>query len=163
VSAYFELLKDPRWQKRRLEILERDGWNCVDCGDGTKTLHVHHRYYEWRLKPWEYEDDALTTLCEPCHERITAHTKLLKAALRRISPSDIIRVVGYVEALIACPDGEPIAITDAHMAVGVADYLGVSEKEIEDAMIAGGDDPVDICAFQLEGWERTHKRSVYDT
>lgn len=162
MSAYFELLKDPRWQKRRLEILKRDEWTCLDCGDDTKSLHVHHRYYQWGLNPWEYSDDALMTLCEPCHKRITAHGKLLKAALRKISPSDIIRVVGYIEALIAVPDGEPLAISDAHMAAGVADFLGVSPKEIEDAMVTSGDTPVDICAFQLDGWERTHQRSVYN-
>ncbi len=29
--TYAEQLKDPRWQKRRLEILQRDEWRCL-CG-----------------------------------------------------------------------------------------------------------------------------------
>lgn len=30
-------------------------------------LHVHHKYYIRGRKPWEYDDDALITLCNWCH------------------------------------------------------------------------------------------------
>lgn len=30
-------------------------------------LHVHHRYYVVNSLPWEYEDDALVTMCHQCH------------------------------------------------------------------------------------------------
>ncbi|NVN97217.1 hypothetical protein HXX01_03230 [Candidatus Nomurabacteria bacterium] len=33
-------------------------------------LHVHHNYYLSEKKPWEYGDDALTTLCPTCHEEL---------------------------------------------------------------------------------------------
>lgn len=65
--------KDPRWQKRRLEVFERDSWRCVGCGDSTSTLCVHHLYYSG--KPWEAEDVALQTLCEPCHSYLGEHPK----------------------------------------------------------------------------------------
>jgi hypothetical protein len=39
--SYADLLKDPRWQKKRLEVLESNGWACEACGSATKTLHVH--------------------------------------------------------------------------------------------------------------------------
>ena len=65
-KTYAEKLKDPRWQKRRLQILERDGWACVKCGEKEKTLHVHHWWY--RGEPWEAPDDALSTVCVDCHE-----------------------------------------------------------------------------------------------
>lgn len=67
-AAYAEKLKDPRWQKRRLQILERDHWNCTACNDESSTLHVHHLFYENDKEPWEVEENALTTLCEECHE-----------------------------------------------------------------------------------------------
>ncbi|MEP6626890.1 MAG: hypothetical protein ABJA32_02860 [Ginsengibacter sp.] len=35
-----------------------------------RTLHVHHEYYKQGLKPWEYPNDALTSLCFGCHEKI---------------------------------------------------------------------------------------------
>lgn len=66
--TYSEKLKDPRWQKRRLEIMNRDGFKCCKCGDATKTLNVHHKRYRKGKEPWEYSSDDLMTLCEPCHK-----------------------------------------------------------------------------------------------
>ena len=67
MPSYSEKLKDPRWQKRRLEILERDNWECQICHDKTSTLHVHHKAYLKNLEPWVYPDSHLITLCESCH------------------------------------------------------------------------------------------------
>jgi 5-methylcytosine-specific restriction endonuclease McrA len=66
-KTYSEKLRDPRWQKRRLYILERDDWTCQRCRATDKTLHVHHRWYEPGAEPWEAADGALQTLCEDCH------------------------------------------------------------------------------------------------
>ncbi|MBR9847434.1 MAG: hypothetical protein GYB35_15605, partial [Algicola sp.] len=33
-------------------------------------LNVHHEYYIKGKKPWEYELDALTTLCSNCHKEV---------------------------------------------------------------------------------------------
>lgn len=41
-QIYQELLKDPRWIKRRNEILTRDKNTCQSCGAQDKYLHVHH-------------------------------------------------------------------------------------------------------------------------
>ena len=68
MSAYSEQFKDPRWQKKRLKILERDNFTCQECGDKKNTLHIHHKYYLPNKKAWEYPDTALFTLCESCHE-----------------------------------------------------------------------------------------------
>jgi hypothetical protein len=74
--AYSEKLKDPRWQKRRLRVFERDGWKCVLCGNKTKTLHVHHARY--KSNPWQGSIADLSTLCEMCHEIITEISRLAK-------------------------------------------------------------------------------------
>jgi len=68
--SYNEALKDPRWQKKRLEILERDEWTCQSCSCKHKTLHVHHKYYtdETRKEPWDILSSALVTLCQDCHD-----------------------------------------------------------------------------------------------
>lgn len=63
---YSEKLKDPRWQKKRLEILEKNNWQCEVCENNKKTLHVHHLVYE-NLEPWEYKDKDLIVLCNICH------------------------------------------------------------------------------------------------
>lgn len=67
MSDYFEKLKDPRWQKKRLEIFERDGWRCKECYSKEKTLHVHHLFYLKGKEPWEIPNGFLITLCEDCH------------------------------------------------------------------------------------------------
>jgi 5-methylcytosine-specific restriction endonuclease McrA len=67
-TQYYEKLKDPRWQKRRLEIFTRDDFMCLFCGATDKTLTVHHQYYIAGKEPWDYPDRALTTLCYECHD-----------------------------------------------------------------------------------------------
>lgn len=80
--TYADKLKDPRWQKRRLEILQRDEWCCTFCKDKESTLHVHHQMYEKGKEPWEADDWVLITLCEDCHCLLhLAKTKLEKFLL----------------------------------------------------------------------------------
>lgn len=55
----------PKWQKRRLEIMQRDDWKCRGCGSGDKMLQVHHRRYARKL--WDAPDHDLVTLCVECH------------------------------------------------------------------------------------------------
>lgn len=68
---YAEKLKDPRWQKKRLEILNRDEFTCQLCLDSDSSLHVHHCRYQWGKSPWEYPDSWLMTVCESCHENLS--------------------------------------------------------------------------------------------
>jgi len=71
---YSEKLRDPRWQKKRLEVMNRDSFTCLACGDSKSTLNVHHKYYSGN--PWDAEMDGLETLCEWCHEKRTRLNKL---------------------------------------------------------------------------------------
>lgn len=64
---YKTKLKDPRWQKKRLEILVRDGFACCLCKDRESTLHVHHKTYQFGKDPWDYQSRNYVTLCEECH------------------------------------------------------------------------------------------------
>lgn len=78
VSAYSKRLKDPRWQKKRLQIMERDEWKCLVCKSDKKTLTVHHtRYYKM---PWDAPDRYLETLCEDCHGTVHVFWDLARAA-----------------------------------------------------------------------------------
>lgn len=63
---YSEKLRDPRWQRKRLHIFERDNWKCTVCGDSKATLEIHHLDYLGN-DPWDYPDDMLSTLCTKCH------------------------------------------------------------------------------------------------
>lgn len=66
-KTYSELLKHPKWQKKRLLVMQRDKFACRLCKDEETTLHIHHKSYAANKKPWEYEDSNLVTLCEHCH------------------------------------------------------------------------------------------------
>jgi hypothetical protein len=68
--TYGEKLRDPRWQKVRLQRMERDGFRCRLCWDEKTELHVHHPYYDAR-DPWDYPVDDLITLCKKCHKKIS--------------------------------------------------------------------------------------------
>jgi len=67
--SYSEKLRDPRWQKKRLEIFNRDNWECQKCGEKEKELHIHHKEYIYGLEPWEYSDKLIITYCAECHKK----------------------------------------------------------------------------------------------
>ncbi|MBT9148468.1 MAG: hypothetical protein DDT32_02242 [Syntrophomonadaceae bacterium] len=99
VVSYLEKLRDPRWQKKRLEILERDNWTCQLCADIRTTLHVHHFTYIPGKEPWEYPAENYITLCEDCHnteaeERVEYESMLLAIFKeKRFLPEDIYNLV----------------------------------------------------------------------
>ena len=69
--SYSEKLKHPKWQKKRLEIMQRDNFKCMNCYSTEKPLHVHHITYSKSFKnPWDYHEANLITLCEDCHNEI---------------------------------------------------------------------------------------------
>ena len=63
---YSDKLKDPRWQRKRLEILNRDNFSCSECEDASTQLQIHHKKYYG--EPWEADNSDLITLCEHCHK-----------------------------------------------------------------------------------------------
>ena len=67
--AWKEQIKSPKWQKKRLEVLNLRGFKCEECGNEDKTLHVHHRFYINGRLIHEYDNDVLQVLCEDCHKK----------------------------------------------------------------------------------------------
>lgn len=99
--TYYEMLQDPRWQKKRLEVLQAADFKCGDCGAGDRTLHVHHMYYERGKKPWEYPDVALRSLCEDCHFRIQDLQAEIAREIGGLHTQDLAMVHGFVVAMRA--------------------------------------------------------------
>lgn len=99
MPTYSELLKDPRWQRKRLEIMQRDRFLCAECFQGEKTLNVHHKYYKSGHAPWEYPDDALVTLCEDCHKNVSESTKTIKECMAKFSPNQLEQLSGYAHGI----------------------------------------------------------------
>lgn len=103
-AEYAAKLRDPRWQKKRLEIMQRDEFTCQKCCDTTTTLNVHHNYYEPNTEPWDYPDSALVTFCEICHQEETDMRRQEEAYLL-----DVCRRLGMTAS---CLNGLMIALHD---------------------------------------------------
>jgi hypothetical protein len=74
--TYAEKLKDPRWQKKRLEVLEARKWACEICFSEERTLHVHHDKYKG--DPWDADIGDIYVLCEMCHDLVHRMKKFIK-------------------------------------------------------------------------------------
>ena len=71
--TYSQKLRDPRWQKVRLKVFERDDWKCQRAGcrsPKTTTLVAHHKSYLSGRDPWDYPLTNFVTFCEKCHDRV---------------------------------------------------------------------------------------------
>ena len=99
-QTYSEKLRDPRWQKKRLKVLERDEYTCQRCGADSKELHVHHGYYRRHAEPWEYESSTLHTLCRDCHSEIAQHHEKIKFLVGQMAPADLAAVASVLNLLV---------------------------------------------------------------
>lgn len=99
--TYAEKLKDPRWQKKRLEILNRDSFTCQCCAYDDKELHVHHVKYN--SNPWDADDDDLMTLCKDCHLEVEKAKVIFKNAegffIRDYSVQNFIETANIVKTI----------------------------------------------------------------
>ena len=83
MTSYQRLLRDPRWQKKRLQILARDQWTCQQCAARDKELQVHHRRYVAGQAPWEVPARALVTLCVTCHRAHRQKARKARTTVRQ--------------------------------------------------------------------------------
>jgi hypothetical protein len=98
--TYAEKLKDPRWQRRRLELLEAANWKCCECEAADKTLHVHHNFYRSRTQPWDYPAHAYRVLCEDCHSAAESQRRELSDLIEQQyeNDHDIAAIIGFLKA-----------------------------------------------------------------
>ena len=80
-KKYAERLRHPKWQRRRLEVMRRDGFRCLQCGDEESELHVHHKSYISGRMPWDYPLGNFETLCWRCHDLVLKDVQTLQAQL----------------------------------------------------------------------------------
>ena len=125
-ADYFEKLKDPRWQKKRLEVFEYYDFKCSNCGEKTKQLHAHHKIYLKNLDPWEYGIEFLTCLCDDCHKGAHNCLEKVKNVLGVLNVAELPRVFGYIQALVMEDDEDFIPqIIDYETAMGMDDVFRI--------------------------------------
>lgn len=91
--TYAEKLQNPKWQEKRLRIMDRDKFQCQTCGSQSKNLNVHHRFYIKGREPWEYGDETLETLCRDCHEIVSKAQEYLKEFFGQTESIDLVHFV----------------------------------------------------------------------
>jgi hypothetical protein len=99
-TEFWERYKDPRWQRRRLEIMARAEFRCESCEASEKTLNVHHKIYRRGAMPWGYADQELACLCQECHERETHVREKLREAMALLDEYDLQRLLGYAHGIV---------------------------------------------------------------
>ncbi len=137
---YFQLLKHPKWQEKRLRVMENAGFECVYCGSSDKTLNVHHRYYLKGKKPWEYPDEHFDCLCEVCHVNEHAKRDELKVLMGSLCLKTEV-IIGYVKGLImedyAGPDDQTrFPVSSCEEVSGMAQAYGITGNAGEDAILS---------------------------
>lgn len=139
--SYAELLKDPRWQRKRLEVLNRADFTCQECSDKTKTLHVHHTYYAKGRKPWEYDATELKCLCEDCHARVTEIGVEIQQMIGRLPQPFADTILGFVRVMDAFYGGRGfVNCENPDVAEGIALAFGTAgdRTAVLDAIGDGG-------------------------
>lgn len=121
--TYFEQLKHPKWQRKRLEVLEIAGFECEDCGSNEKTLHVHHRQYFKGRMAWEYGNEELAVLCDECHEMAHSVDDRLKQILAVTGSNDALAMVAGFYAHAQILDSAFMCDVEQHHAWGF--FLGL--------------------------------------
>lgn len=152
-SAYATKLRDPRWQKRRLEILQRDDWECQCCCDKETTLNVHHRWYENDKEPWDASDDALVTLCETCHQYETDNRRVyegqvIRAMQKRFFAADLVDI-GMLLEFMAITHAPEVVFTamlrylrDPDRSQAIVDwYLSLVQDEHREKQVQASEPP----------------------
>ena len=131
-KLYFEKLRDPRWQRKRLEVMQRADFSCESCGTTEVTLNVHHRLYRKGADPWEYALTELACLCEKCHRDEHTSREELAEILASFDIYDIDRVIGYAKSVLLdnawereLSDEDTIAVRNEEQAMGLADGMNL--------------------------------------
>ena len=109
IVEYSERLKDPRWQRKRLEIFERDNFTCQECGRKDRELHVHHGCYVKGRMPWEYPNEVLHTLCDGCHEIAEQLLTDIRELIGRLGFSDLSRLKNWLVKMDESPPA-PVSV-----------------------------------------------------
>jgi hypothetical protein len=140
MSTYSSKLRDPRWQKKRLEVLEASNWHCDCCDDSNAELQVHHMIYRKGVNPWEYNIGDLITLCATCHKEYTdLQQQAAESMLTYIQsfPSfqyGFFRIIGFMNAACEQPTMDNNSYNAGYLAGRVAELAQFNNAEIESKM-----------------------------
>jgi hypothetical protein len=159
--AYADLLKDPRWQRLRLEVMDRAGFKCELCGNGKLELNIHHKRYRAGAKPWEYELPELLCICLDCHQKLHGITPEAAPAVNiemGISRYDKSLLI----FMLSCPEESSFLEASDFDDPTVYESKGISDKyPVPDVLeLKAGDIARVRCVVMRARCKREHKAKV---
>lgn len=159
-----EMLRDPRWQRRRLEVLDAAGWKCEECGDSHNELQVHHRHYRSGAKPWDYSRRELRALCSACHEKRTDLDREIKKDLGDLCFADAKKVLEFiwtaihpVQPKLSKEDAGWLALKELEKDRRREDFRTIRERlMLSKIAMANGDDEIARLLVALNEFTKTY-------
>jgi hypothetical protein len=121
--SYSEKLKNPEWQKKRLEVLNRDNLTCQLCFDEKTELHVHHKKYIKGKEPWDIPTSNLQTLCKHCHGLIEWHKQHPEFSISTVAYKDTAAADTYLFIAASISEGEEDGLIIGKVTEGIFRFL----------------------------------------
>jgi hypothetical protein len=142
MNAYQLQLLNPRWQRRRLEVMSKNNFSCQICDEQNQELNVHHIKYKKhpngdKYEPWNYSDEELMVLCKDCHDLIHKNeSKVILFATKRFGLKRVqtVRIETIfprnrvVKEWIDCFKSDPLAVN------GICSVVNKYREEIKSVM-----------------------------
>lgn len=75
VDSYTEQLQTKEWHDFSQRVRARFHGACVVCRRKDVATQVHHKFYDFNRKVWEYDEDEVMLVCAGCHDRL--HKELM--------------------------------------------------------------------------------------
>lgn len=118
-TSYAAQLADERWHSFVASIL-RHTKHCECCRRTGVVLQVHHIFYDFRRKLWEYNRDEVSVLCATCHKEIHEElNKFRKYVFRYLNPQSFKTLNGALA--VGLTQYEPLVFVHA-----LAEFTGNS-------------------------------------
>jgi hypothetical protein len=137
-NPWIQKLKDPRWQKTRLEILDAHKWTCDECGDTNKTLHIHHGYYSKNIDPWDYPQESLHCLCDECHAALHERLAQITSSLGYLTATELDNILGFIIGYRLTGTLESYTVDDYEIACGITNTVNLLGRVQDPAEILVG-------------------------
>ena len=149
--------QNAKWRAKRREVMDMAP-GCHYCGDESRPIHVHHRYYEAGKKPWDYPLSTLSALCPRCHGHADELRRRIVRATGELHEGTAMRAIGYMQAMTAAesPDEQSfIRVLSYEHAMGIADAFVLTAETV--LSLKTGGDVVWVSSLELAGghaWRR---------
>lgn len=131
MSDFFAKYRDPRWQRKRLEVMNAANFTCQECKATDVTLNVHHKIYHKGHDPWDYKDKELVCLCERCHECWHMLKGYANQLLVDLDESSIRSMVGYGIALALDTGAAKMCrLTSTEATTALARHFGLTHNQV---------------------------------